>query len=282
MKSVPFEARTFHWISSDGLKINAKDWYIANPTAVIIILHGLGEHCGRYAHMASFFNQHQIAIVGYDRRGHGISDGKRGHTTSYQAYLDEVSELVKRTKEFYPDIPVFLYGHSMGGNIALNFVLQRKPNIAGLIATGPWIVLHQNPSSLLIAFAKVINTIFPSFTQSNGLNPNHISTVPAEVEKYKNDPLVHDRITSNTGLEMMKAATFLNSFNGDIPVPTLIMHGEDDKIVSVRGSRDFSKRVKGDINYKEWSGFYHEIQNESNSAEVFEYTLRWIDKILKV
>lgn len=281
MDATTFSSKTFHWTTADGLKIYAKDWHIENAKAVVLIVHGLGEHCERYAPMASFFNENGIGFLGYDRRGHGRSEGKRGHTISYQAYLDEVAELLKQADILYPKTPVFLYGHSMGGNIALNFVLQRKPQIAGLIATGAWIVLVKNPPSLLIAFAKVINNIFPTFTQGNGLNTKDISSVSEEVKKYENDPLVHDKITSNTGLEMMKAANSLSNFAGEFPVPALVMHGGADKIVSPKGSQDFYKNAKGDLTFKEWNGLYHEIHNEARRSEVFEYTLQWITQKLK-
>lgn len=281
MQSVKSETRIFNWTTPDGLKIYAKDWHVNHPKAVIIIFHGLGEHCERYAHLAAFFNKNEIGFVGYDRRGHGRSEGQRGHTINFEVYLDEIAVLLDRVKLLYPNTPIVLYGHSMGGNLALNFVLQRKPGIAALIATGSWIVLQHEPSPLLVAFAKWINKIYPTYTQNNGLNPNHISSVSIEVEKYKNDPLVHNKITSNTGLEMIKAAKFLNDFHGELPIPTLLMHGGDDKIIATAGSHSFSERVKGDVTFKEWKGLYHEIHNESNNEEVFEFTLRWINRILK-
>ncbi len=281
MDAATLLSKTFDWTTSDGLKIFAKDWHVKKAKAVIIIVHGLGEHCQRYAPMASFYNKHEIGFVGYDRRGHGLSEGKRGHTIHYQAYLDEIAELLKQTENRYPNIPVFLYGHSMGGNIALNFIIQQKPNIAGLILSGAWIVLYKNPSPLLVAFAKIINIIYPTYTQENGLDPNHISTVAEEVEKYKNDPLVHSKITSNTGLEMIKAANFLNTYKGELAIPSLVMHGGEDKIISPKGSQSLSKRVKGEITFKEWNGLYHEIHNEANQSEVFEYTLQWINQILE-
>ena len=281
MNSVSNVGHIFNWTTNDGLKIYAKDWHVDNAKAVIVIVHGLGEHCERYSPMAQFYNDHEIGFVGYDRRGHGQSEGKRGHTINYQVYLDEVTELLIRVDKMYQEIPIFLYGHSMGGNIALNYALKKKSNITGLIATGSWIMLQQNPPSSLVFFAKFINKYYPTFTQNSGLNVKHISTVADEVEKYKTDPLVHSKITSNTGLEMIKAAEYLKNYNDEMPVPTLIMHGGADKITSPEGSQQFSKRAKGDLTYKEWPGLYHEIHNEVNRTEVFEYTLRWINEMLK-
>ena len=167
---------SFQWATPDGLKIHAKDWHVKDPKAVVIIIHGLGEHCDRYTNMALFYNKNKIGFVGYDRRGHGQSEGKRGHTISYESYLDEVERLIKETENRYPGKPIFLYGHSMGGNISLNYVIKRNPKIAGLIVSGAWIILFDKLPAFLVGFAKIINGIFPIFTQNSGLDPNNIST----------------------------------------------------------------------------------------------------------
>ena len=168
----------------------------------------------------------------------------------------------------------------MGGNIALNFVIRRNPKIAGLIISGAWIILHEKPSAFLVAFAKIINNVFPTYTQENGLDPKNIATDEKEVQKYINDPLIHGKITTNTGLEMIKAAEFLNQYSGEFKMPLLVMHGAEDKIVSPKGSRELVKRVSGAITFKEWKGLYHEIHNEPNRVEIFEFILKWMNGIL--
>ena len=110
----------FNWTTPDKVKIYAKEWKVEFPKAVIALVHGLGEHCNRYQHLAEYFAKHNIATVGYDRRGHGQSEGKRGHSPNYETLLQEVDQLLEVTKNRYPITPVFIYGHSMGGNILLN------------------------------------------------------------------------------------------------------------------------------------------------------------------
>lgn len=266
----------FNWTTSDKLKIYAKEWKVEFPKAVIALVHGLGEHCNRYNHMAAYFAQHNIATVGYDRRGHGQSEGKRGHTPNYEAFLAEVDTLLKITKERYPVTPVFLYGHSMGGNILLKYLIARNPKVKGAISSGAFIEFPDAPPALLIFIGKIMRKIYPAFTQSNGLDVEAISSDKAVVEKYKNDPLVHDRLTSATGMGMIETAKALENFKGKINVPTLLMHGNQDKLTGYMGSKKFAERVDGAVTYKEWDGAYHEIHNEPIQQEVFDYTINWI------
>ena len=270
----------FFWKTTDGLKIYGTHWPVTTPRAVIALVHGLGEHINRYVHLAAFFNKNDIALIGYDRRGHCQSEGKRGHTPNVEAFLDEIQTLLEKTEAYYPGIPVFLYGHSMGGNLVLTYALRRELKAIGLISTAPHIRLGFEPPANLVAFGKVIRKIHPAFTQSNGLKVEHISSDPQVVQRYIDDPLVHDRITSATGIGMLEAAKWLDNYTGKIPLPALLMHGEADQITSPEGSELFAKRVEGDIKLKIWPGLYHEIHNEKEQAEVFRFTLNWMNQYL--
>ena len=268
----------FFWTTPDKLKIYAKEWKVEFPKAVIALIHGLGEHCNRYNHVAEFFAGHNIATVAYDRRGHGQSEGKRGHTPKYEAFLTEVDTLLDETRQRYPVSPVFLYGHSMGGNILLKYLIERKPEVAGAISTGAFIKFPDAPPALLIAIGKIMRKIYPSFSQSNNLIVEGISKDPKVVEAYKKDPLVHDRITSATAIGMIETAAELERFSGELPVPTLIMHGDEDKLTGFEGSKKFAERVSGNVTYRQWEKAYHELHNEPIKQEVFEYTLAWMRK----
>ncbi len=268
----------FQWRTPDQLFIYAKEWSVQNPRAVVCIVHGLGEHCNRYNHVADFFNQNGFAVVGYDRRGHGQSEGNRGGTPSYKAYLDEVHELVEQAESRYRGLPIILYGHSMGGNIALNYLLERKPNVQGIITTGAWMKLVNNPPKALILLGKLMNALTGGFTQSNDLDPNDVSRDKAVVKAYIDDPLVHDKISSKAGVYTYEAGLKLFNYTGNVPVPALLMHGSEDKLVSVEGSRVFSQQASGNITYKEWDGLYHEIHNDPEQKEVLQYAVDWIEK----
>lgn len=266
--------------SADGLRLFVRSWEANHPKALVVLMHGLGEHIGRYDHLAAFFNQQDITVVGFDHRGHGSSEGKRGHIPSFESVYEDIDKIVSAARSHHPGLPVFLYAHSMGANLLLNYMLHRQSQIKGAIVTGSFIRLAFEPSPFVVALGKAMRSIFPGFTQSNQLDPNDISRDPAVVQAYKNDPLVHDRLTASLGTRLLDGAANLDKFDGTFPCPLLIMHGADDKITSPKGSKAFADRVKGDITHLEWPGLYHEIHNEKSQKDVFQYTIDWIFKHL--
>ena len=268
---------TFSWTTADGIDIYGIDWPTENAKAIVCIVHGLGEHIHRYEHLVDYFHKNNIAVIGYDRRGHGRSKGKKGHTISYDAFLDEVDHLLVEAKKRYPALPVFLYGHSMGGNIVLNFILDRSPAVNGVIATVPHIRLSFQPSRITLALGKIMKNIYPGFSQASGLDANLLSKDTKVVEAYKKDPYVHNKITAITGLGMLDKADVLDQYIGAFPVPLLIMHGSFDGVTCPEGSKDFAARVKGDITLKIWNELYHEIHNEAEQELVFATIIEWIN-----
>ena len=130
-----------NWKNQEGISLFACHWPVDKPKAVISMVHGLGEHIGRYDHVARWFNQNQVAVVGHDHQGFGKSGGRRGHVSRLDSVLDDIDLALAEARNRYPDVPQFLYGHSLGGNLILNYTLRRKPVLTGVIATGPWIRL---------------------------------------------------------------------------------------------------------------------------------------------
>ena len=135
------KAEDFNFRSKDNLKLHGSRWTVENPLAIVCMVHGLGEHIGRYTPLANTFNHKQISFWGFDLRGHGTSEGKKGHTPSIHHMFDDVEQLLVIIRKTYPDSPIVIYGHSMGGNIALNFLLHRtsKEVDCGVI-TSPWLI----------------------------------------------------------------------------------------------------------------------------------------------
>lgn len=262
--------------TGDDIDLFIQSWQVSRPVGTIGIVHGLGDHSGRYRHVAKFFSEHRFNVIAYDRRGHGKSGGKRGHADSFDVLLDEVSLLVVESEKEWGDTPFFLYGHSQGGNLVLNYLLRRNPEIAGVISTDPWIRLAFEAPAVKVFFAKLLRPFFPSLTQPNTLNINHLSRDTAVVEAYKNDPLVHDRISLAMGLEMIEAARFLDEFSGTANLPLLLMHGGADQITSAQASADFAARLSGDVTFQLWKDSYHEIHNEPNQGEVMQFILDWM------
>lgn len=271
----------FQWTTPDGISIYAKNWPCPNPKAVIALVHGLGEHCNRYEHVAQYFNQRDFAVLAYDRRGHGRSGGKRGHSPSVSLLLDEIGALLIETQNRYPDVPVFLYGHSMGGNLALAYTLKRHPNVKGVIATAPWIQLAFQPPPILVALAKVMRNIYPSMIQRNNLKVEHISRDQAVVEAYTKDPFVHDFISAGLAAGMLETAAWLHAYTRPFPSPLLLMHGGSDQITSPIASSAFSERVPGGITWRLWADYYHEIHNDPGKEDVFDLMIEWMNARLR-
>jgi alpha-beta hydrolase superfamily lysophospholipase len=260
----------------DGLKLHVKNWLCAQPKAQVLIVHGMGEHAGRYQHLADFYNQNGFEVWAYDQRGHGQSEGPKGHSPSLNALLDDLALVIKHVKSSAPNKPLVLRGHSMGGNVVLNYATRRQFDAQALIATGPWIQLAFAPPAWKVKAAKWLNALMPDLTLKNDLDVSKISTVPTVVKAYVDDPLVHDRISAAMGFHLMEAANFLNQWQGQMPSPTLIMHGAADQITSCQASEAFARRNTSTVQFKAWEGLYHEIHNEANQTTVFDFEMQFL------
>ncbi|MEM6398489.1 MAG: lysophospholipase [Bacteroidota bacterium] len=277
MKSV----KEFSWSSPDGKEIYAVEWPNEHARAVIGLIHGIGEHARRYDHMAEYLTAAGFGMVGYDRVGYGRSGGKRGYVADYSHYYDGIAQLIIECERLYPDLPVFLYGHSMGGNLVLNYIIKRHPKVAGVIASAPYIKLPFKVNPVLIAVGRLMRNIYPAFSVTNELDTTKLSRSSDIEESYANDPHVHSTVSSRVGVDLMKAAEQLDQFSGYIELPLLIMHGTDDGLTSHDASQAFLNRLEGeDISMKSWPGLYHELHNEPEQKEVFGYVQAWIEKRL--
>ncbi len=259
-----------------GIALYSAHWAAKRPVAAIALVHGQGEHINRYHHFAKWFNDHQFSVVGIDLQGYGQSGGKRGHADSDEVLLDDIGVLLTEAKALYPSLPVYLYGHSMGGGLCLNYVARRQPALAGLIVTGPWVRLAFEAPALKVLVGRLLRRFMPALTLPTGLAAHFISRDPAVVKAYQNDPLVHDKLSAAAGIALLEAATYINAFDGTFEMPVLMMHGGDDKITSLAASKELAARAKGNITHKEWPGLYHEIHNEPSQNEVFAFTYDWI------
>ncbi len=268
--------REFRFNASDGIRLFGRIWEVDAPKAVVCIIHGLGEHSGRYEHVAIRMNENGIAVASFDLRGHGKSDGKRGDA-DYDSLMSDISVFLSEVADEFRNAPLFLYGHSLGGNLVLNYVLRKagRTKMEGVISTGPFLRLTKEPSPLIILLAKLLNVLHPSVTLSNGLNPADLSHDERVVKAYIEDPLVHDRISARLFLGSYNAGKWAleNAHNFDEDL--LLMHGGDDKITSPQASREFAEKAKK-CTLKIWDGMYHEIHNELGWEEVVNYTIDWI------
>ena len=245
--------------------------------ANIIFIHGLGEHINRYTAWAESFNREGIGFTGLDLPGHGSSDGRRGHIRSYSVTDEMTDILLKHIKSTFAGLPVFIYGHSLGGGIVLDYLLRKKPDINGAIVTSPWLKLSFQPDKFKIVLASVMKNIIPGLVQPSGLAPEHLSRDNVIVERYISDPGVHDRISVSLFYSAMKAAGRSLSHADGLDVPLLLMHGSEDQICSPEGSKEFAGRTKL-AELKIWDGGFHELHHEPFKKDVFDYILNWVNR----
>jgi alpha-beta hydrolase superfamily lysophospholipase len=268
-----------HWKSRDGLGFYALEWPIdVKPKGIICLVHGYGEHINRYHHVAAAFNEAGYAMLGFDLRGHGQSEGPRGHTPSYDQLMDDIADLLIQAEKRHPGIPKFIYGHSMGGNLAINYVLRRKSDLAGAIITGPWLKLAFQPPTSQVILARIMNSIAPGFTQTSALNAGNLSHDPEIVKAYETDPLVHGHISARLFLSIYESGLWALDHAAELSIPMLLMHGAVDPITSAEASREFAKKAGQKVNFIPWENLYHEIHNELNKSEVLQSMTSWLAK----
>lgn len=267
----------YGWTTDDGLELYAQGWQPeTDSNAVVCLVHGLGEHSGRYAHLAAFLNQSGYALMSFDLRGHGKSQGRPGHAPSFEVLMVDISQFLDEIKSRFPDSTRFLYGHSLGGNLVLEFTLRRRPQLAGVVATGPNFRTAFEPPAWKVAFGRFLYGLRPTFTMSNELERPALSRDSEVVQAYINDPLVHDRLTARFGIDLLDSGVWLLDHADELTVPLLLMHGGADRITSVEASREFSVNAGDLCTLKIWDGFFHEIHNEPEKEDVFAYLLKWL------
>lgn len=273
--------REFNWKSADGLGLYGKYWAPdSNVKAVIALVHGLGEHINRYDSLASELVNAGYAVIGFDQRGHGRSEGQRGHAPNYELLLQGIDDLLHKAGEFFPEIPVFLMGHSMGGQLVLNYSLNRQPNVKGVIASSPFLKLAFDPPAWKVKLGKLVLNIFPALPQSTELETAAISQLPEEVKKYETDRLVHKRITPAMYFSLMDKAEYALQHAHEFRQPLLLYHGTADRLTSSEGTAQFATRVKGDITLKLFQGGYHETHHDVNRDELVTLLINWLNSKL--
>jgi len=269
--------------SNDGINFYSRTWEPdanAQAKAVVALVHGHGEHIGRYENVARALTNAGYVLAGYDSRGHGKSTGPRGHIPSYDTLMDDIGAFISMLGEKHSGQPVFLYGHSQGGNQVINYALRRHPKIAGVIATGPWLKLAFEPHPIKVTLGRIMNNIFPSFTQASGLDTKGLSHDAEVVRLYDNDPLGHDKISARLFVGMYEAGLWALDHATELALPLLLMHGGADPITSAEASRQFADKAGSHVTLRIWDGMYHEIHNEFEQAEVFKFMIEWLDKHL--
>jgi len=266
----------------DGTRIY---WHGFKPSGeirgLVFISHGLGEHIGRYTHLAKFLEGKSFAVFGSDHRGHGKSDGKRGHIMSFDQYLDDYKIFRDSVVERFPGKKNFLLGHSLGGLIAVNYVLKYPSDFPALALSSAGLKIKTEASPIKLALGRFFSKVLPGITMGNELDPNQVSRDPEVVKKYIEDPLVHDRVSARFYTSTVAAVEQAHKRAGEIKIPILVMQSGADGMVDPEGAREFFEKVSSpDKTLKYWEGFYHEMFNEVEKEKPYQYLLAWLEQHL--
>ncbi len=269
-------------ITSDNQSLYVYKWYETNcDRGIVAIVHGIGEHGFRYNEVAKYFVNAGYIVYAFDYRGHGKSSGTRGFVNCYSELLDDVDLFINHIRINNPELDIILYGHSLGGNIVARYTLDRNYKHNYLIVTSPWFGLADRIPGVLIWILKQLRKINPRMVIRSFLNTSHLSHDKVEIEKYRNDNLVHNKVSLNLLLGGIESAERIMSSAGRIVIPVLLTHGGDDKITSVTCSRKFAKESGDNLTFKEWQGMYHELHNETDRDKVMYYVKQWIESVVK-
>lgn len=270
------------WEEKDGMRFFIQGWEPdQKPKALVALVHGLGEHTGRYAHVGKALNDAGYTLVGFDLRGHGWSGGSRGHVPSLDTYMQDIRRFFELIEKRYAGLPHFLYGHSLGGLLVLAYAIQYGAHLRGVVATGPGLRSALQQQKAKVAIVRLLGAFLPTMTLGSGLDASAISHDRAVVEAYKNDPLVHDRASLGFGKAALHAIDLCFERAGELPVPLLIMHGKSDTIAYSSGSEELAELLRDqgkDVTLKLWNDLYHEVHNEPEKEEVFKFMVAWLDR----
>ena len=263
--------------SSNGEKLWGQVWEPGEKAqAVVVLVHGLGEHIQRYQHVADKFNSKGIALLGFDQQGHGKTGGKRGVINSGKGLMEDITRTVMLTRQIYPGLPVFLYGHSLGGLEVLYYGLNGPELPTGIIATSPALELA-GMSAAQRAIVRLLKNFLPDLAIDNGLPIDGLSRDTASNQAYRVDPLVHPKISVRLASFMMEAAEDVMNKANEWDVPLYLAHGSADPICPVAGSDRFAQLLGSKVTYKRWDGFYHETHNEPEKDVVIAAMLDWVE-----
>lgn len=271
----------FVWNSSDGNEIYSQVWSgdSFREKAVVCLIHGLGEHSGRYEHVAEHVTAHGYAMLAFDLPGHGKSTGLQGHAASEELFLQNVEHAINEARLRFPNRPVFLYGHSLGALIAVLYVLKRHPSLAGVIVTGLALRSSLEEQKIKIFEARCLAIAAPRMQLSTGLHIEDISRDPKVQQAYAEDPLVHNRTTPAMAVAILDMIPQIFERAAEFDLPILIMHGTADRLAYLSGSQEFADLTTCDCTFKLWDGLSHELHNEPEKEAVLNTITDWLDSI---
>jgi len=274
-------------IGQRAIRLTHASWLPdAQPKALAILVHGYGEHMGRYKHVIEAMVEQGYAVHSLDHRGHGDSTGVRAHVERFDYFVDDLHLLVQQAKAAHAGLPCFMVAHSMGGLIGTRYALRHQDQLAGLILSGAAIQVGDDISPWIRRIATLIATLVPTLpiTPATRATESVLSRDPLVQEQFDTDPLTYKgKLRARMGLEFAKAATDARNRVAELQLPLLVMHGAEDRLTNPKGSELLYTEARSqDKTLKLWPGCRHEILNEPEKDEVIAFMLDWLDQRVEV
>jgi len=266
----------------DGTRLFVRDWSTDNdegPSALVVLVHGLGEHAGRYQHLADKLSAMGCATRGADHRGHGRSGGLRGHVDGFTQYTSDMNQVIESFREKHGrGLPCFLVGQSMGGLLALQYLIERpEAALSGAVLSNPCLGVAIQPPVVKVLAGKALSRVLPRLRMDNELKTSDLSRDPAAVQAYEDDPLVHRHASTRWYTSLLAAMDQVNGRARDVQVPTLWVIGEQDRICSPEASTLFAEQLPSEqVQVRRWAGAYHEPHNGPDSEAVLTAISSWV------
>jgi alpha-beta hydrolase superfamily lysophospholipase len=268
--------------TDDGLALYWQSWQPpGEPEGVLVFIHGLAEHSGRYLNPVHHFVARGWSCFGFDYRGHGKSPGPRVHVASFDEFVDDVSEARRLARIRHPDSKLYLVGHSQGGLLALLSGLRNSQNLAGVIVSSPFLGIHSDsrPTAIVSAGARVLAKLAPKVMVDTKLDVDALCRDPGVVEAYRSDPMVSHAVSVGWANALTEAQTAAVDEARSLEVPTLVMQAGADRLVDPEATRRWVAAAPGDrVEFVEWDGYYHELFNEPllDRRKVFDRMEQWL------
>jgi alpha-beta hydrolase superfamily lysophospholipase len=277
---VPGFADVAYWTAADGARLALRRSRAAGRArGALILLHGYGEHGGRYGELAAWFAERGVSVWALDQRGHGRSPGRRGHVSRFAQFVSDVAALRKLVGG-EEEAPQLLFGHSVGGTVVLRYLETAPEGLAGAIVSSPFLAVAMPVPVWKRALARILLDLYPALPVATGINVAHLSTDPAVGQAALSDPLYHRVMTPRAYREILLAQDAVLAEGRRIGVPLLVLLAGDDRIAASTAAEAFARGLGGDVSVTVYEGFFHEIFNEPQRARAYRDVERWLDHVL--
>lgn len=268
------------WIERPGrLRLHVRAWEPQRPRAVAVVLHGLGDHAGRYGHVGRSFSRRGFATHVLDMPGHGRSEGPRGHIRGWHELRDALDDVIARVRPAGDALPLALMGHSMGSLVVLEWTHRNPGRARALILSAPPFELAMKPLVFKVWLARIASSLVPGLTQGNQIPPSLLSHDPEVIRAHIADPLVHHRVSARFYIEYVRTRTAVARRAADLQVPTLVLQGGSDPVASAPATQRWvAAAPDGRVTLRVYPGLLHEVLNEFEGPGIIEEAADWCDR----